>query len=91
MVFVVIQPRKQLAVFDAGIVAGGYHVRAVFQGSFQKQLELYLLVAHDVRIRRLAGLVFAHHVIHDFAAVLLFEIVRLEGMSSCTATRLASW
>jgi hypothetical protein len=59
-------------------VAGGDQVGAVFQGGSQEQLELYLLVAHDVRVRCKAGFVAVYHVLGYFVAVLLFEVVHFE-------------
>ncbi len=65
-------------LLSPGVMAGGDHIRAVFQTRFEEQLELHLLIAHHIRIGRAAGLVFGDHVIDNFLAILRLEIVHFE-------------
>src|SRR4051812_25187713 len=59
-------------------MAGGNKVRAVFQSRLQKQLKLDLLVAHDIWIRRKAGLKAFEHVIQYLLTVFFLKIVNFE-------------
>src|SRR6266568_7286264 len=71
-------PRVSESVANPSIVTGGDQVGTVRKCRFQKQFKLDLLVAHDVRIRRAAGLVLVNHIVDNFVPVLLFEIVHFE-------------
>src|SRR5690606_6189070 len=50
LVLIDVPGRQQPAVIGTGIVAGGYQVGAVLQGSIQEKSELDLLITHDVRV-----------------------------------------
>src|SRR5206468_11000221 len=67
-----------LSLHDALPISSGDHVRSVRHRRRQKQLELDLLVAHHIWIRRATGGVFGHHSIDHLLLVLGLKIEDLE-------------
>ena len=70
--------RALLACGDAGVVACGYEVRARGKGALREGAELDGLVAHDVRVGRVAASVGVHQVVHDGGLVLGLTVPNLE-------------
>ena len=58
----------------AGVVAGGYGVKPLFQGVIQKDAELHFPVAQHVRIGRVSGAVALNQVIHNTVAVFVHQV-----------------
>ena len=62
----------------AGVVARGHKVRARGKGALREGAELDGLVAHDVRVGRVAASVGVHQVVHDGGLVLGLTVPNLE-------------
>src|ERR1035437_9063094 len=63
-----------LFALNSRIMPSRYKIRSFFHGPIVKRAELDAFIAHDVRIRRAAGLVFGDHIVDHFSLVFLFEI-----------------
>src|ERR1035437_7463444 len=51
-----------------------YKIRSFFHGPIVKSTKLDAFIAHDVWIRRAAGLVFGDHIVDHFSLVFIFKV-----------------